>query len=78
MQKIGNAMHGGISFSEEDRMRGVGPAEECQECGRVYCAGCYPSRPLHTCVCGRGSESREWYNGAFYRGPIRLIMVKYM
>ena len=30
MQKIGNAMHGGISFSEEDRMRGVGPAEECQ------------------------------------------------
>jgi hypothetical protein len=44
--------HGGITLTPDEAMRCIGPAEQCQLCGRAYCSDCYPSR-ANICACGR-------------------------
>lgn len=75
LQKIDNS-RGYIMLAPDEAMSGVSPAEECQECGRVYCGNCYPFRP-NICVCGRGKGSIKSNDGVVYRGSLRLIKVRY-
>jgi len=43
---------GYIMLTQEQALIGYGPAEECQECSRIYCSNCYPKRP-NICTCGK-------------------------
>ena len=76
MEKLG-AGKGQIMMSREEMMMNVGPAEECFFCGRAYCGTCYPSRPKG-CICGQGEGSVTEVEGVIYRGPLRLIKVRYL
>ncbi len=69
---------GAVMLSPEDVVSGVGQAEQCWECGRLYCAECYPSRPPNTCVCGQGRTAVRHVGGATYRGSLRLVKVRYV
>lgn len=69
---------GGVTLSREEMATGVAQAEQCWECGRVYCAECYPSRPRNTCVCGRGRDAVRRLGGTVYRGSLRLVKVRYV
>jgi hypothetical protein len=77
MQKLGTGA-GYVMITPEDTMIGVGTAEECIECNRVYCDNCYQSRPPNSCVCGRGRDSVRRIGGVIYKGSLRLIKVRYL
>ena len=78
MQVLDSADRGGIMLSAEDMASGIGQAEQCRECGRVYCAECYPSRPPNTCVCGRGRDAVRLAGETTHRGSLRLVKVRYI
>jgi hypothetical protein len=78
MQVLGFPGSGGVMLSVEELASGIGEAEQCCECGRLYCAECYPSRPPNTCVCGRGSDVVHRVGGTVYRGSLRLVKVRYI
>lgn len=46
---------GHIMLLPEEILSGYGPAEECQNCGAMYCDRCYPSRPN---ICSKCSMKR--------------------
>lgn len=69
---------GAVTLSVEDFKSGIGCAEQCWECGRVYCSECYPSRPPNTCVCGRGRDAVRRFKNRIQRGSLRLIKVRYI
>ena len=77
MQKV-QAGRGYVVIFAEERVTGTGTAEECWECGRLYCDQCYPSRPPNTCVCGKGREAVRNIGGVVYKGSLRLIKVRYL
>ena len=77
MQKLGTGQ-GHVMLTPEEVLRGVGTAEQCVECGRMYCDRCYPSRPPNTCVCGRGRHRVEYAGSVRYTGSMRLIKVRYV
>lgn len=68
---------GTLSLAAQEAAAGVGAAERCTACGRVWCADCYPSRPRNSCPCGQGRDKRYQAGGVVYTGPIRLIKVFY-
>lgn len=66
MQKLETGkgyMKGYIIIEKQAMKKGEGPAEECQECGRVYCWDCYPAMP-RKCACGKRT--------------LKLIKVRYL
>jgi hypothetical protein len=75
MQKIGMAQ-GQLTLSPLEVTQGVGPAEECRECGRAYCVDCYPQRP-NVCVCGLGQDAVRVVDNVVYKGSLVLIKVRY-
>ena len=78
MQVLDFAGGGGVTLSAEDLATGIGHAEQCWECGRLYCSECYPSRPRNTCVCGRGRDAVRHVRGSVFRGSLRLVKVQYI
>jgi len=78
MQVLDFSDRGSVMLSTEEFASGIGHAEQCWECGRLYCAECYPSRPLNTCVCGRGRDAVRIVEGTVYRGSLRLVKVRYI
>lgn len=78
IQVLGFSGSGSVMLSAEDLASGIGQAEQCRECGRLYCAECYPSRPPNTCVCGRGRDSVRHIGGTVYRGSLQLVKVRYV
>jgi hypothetical protein len=67
---------GALALSGAEVAGGVGPAEECRECGRVYCAACYPGREPR-CVCGADPEAVRVIDGVRFTGSLRLIKARY-
>lgn len=78
MQVFGFTGSGSVILSAEDLAAGIGEAEQCWECGRLYCRECYQSRPPNTCVCGRGRDAVRHVGGTVYRGSLRLVKVRYV
>lgn len=78
MQVLGDAGLGGVTLSRDQIASGSGVAEQCWECGRVYCDQCYPARPRNTCVCGRGRDAVRHIGDTVYRGSLRLVEVRYL
>jgi len=78
MQVLEFSGKGRVSLSPRDLASGIGQAEQCWECARLYCAECYPSRPQNTCVCGRGRDSVRHVGTIVYRGSLRLVKVRYL
>lgn len=78
MQVIDFSGSGTVMLSAEEIASGIGQAEQCWECERLYCAECYPSRPPNTCVCGRGRDAVRHLGGTVYRGSLRLVKVRYI
>lgn len=78
MQVLDFAGGGGVTLSAEDLATGIGHAEQCWECGRLYCSECYPSRPPNTCICGRGRDAVRHIRGSVFRGSLRLVKVRYI
>ena len=78
MQVLDFSHRGSVMLSAEDLASGIGQAEQCWECGRLYCAECYPSRVPNTCVCGRGRDAIRHVGGTVYRGSLRLVKVRYI
>ena len=77
MEKIESG-HGYVMVSVNEQMAGIGSAEECRECGRLYCDQCYPSRPSNSCVCGQGRNRIHTEGGTIFRGSVRLVKVRYV
>jgi hypothetical protein len=77
MQVLDSSNRGAVMLSREDLTSGIGQAEQCWECGRLYCADCYPSRPPNTCVCGQGRSGVRHIDGTVYHGSLRLVKVRY-
>lgn len=69
---------GYVMFSVDQAMAGVGAAEECRECGRLYCDRCYPSRPPNSCVCGKSRDQIHTEGGTVFKGSLRLVKVRYL
>lgn len=69
---------GYIMLSINQAMASMGGAEECRECGRLYCDRCYPSRPPNTYVCGKGRDSIHTEGGTVFKGSLRLVKVRYL
>ena len=69
---------GGVTIGRDELMGGVGAAELCRECGRVFCDTCYPQRPRNTCPCGRGRDKVYHERGAIHRGSMHLVKVQYL
>ena len=78
MQVLSFSSSGNIMLSLEDLASAIGQAERCWECGRLYCAECYPSRPPNTCVCGRGRDAVHHVGATVLRGSLRLVKVRYI
>src|ERR1039457_2392722 len=78
MQVLDFSGRGSVMLSRDEFTSGIGQAEQCWECGRLYCAECYPSRPPNSCVCGRGREAVRHIGGSVYRGSLRLVKVRYV
>lgn len=78
MQVLDFSGRGGVMLSRDEFTVDIGGAEQCWECGRVYCDQCYPSRPPNTCVCGRGRNAVRHVGGTVYRGSLRLVKVRYV
>ncbi|HET7464637.1 MAG TPA: hypothetical protein VFJ82_25570 [Longimicrobium sp.] len=70
------AARGQLLLASHEVAAGVGPAEECVECGRAWCARCYPRKP-RGCPCGIGQEARRWDDGVVRHGSVRLVKVHY-
>ncbi len=77
MQKV-DIGKGFVKLSLQDVISGFGVAEECWECGRLYCLACFSSRPPNTCVCGKGRDRVRKMEGVTYEGSLRLIKVLYL
>jgi hypothetical protein len=77
MQVIGLGQMGGVFMDRDEMIFGFGVAEQCRECGRLYCASCYPQRGHNRCQCGRGRNKVIREAGAVYHGSMRLIKVRY-
>jgi hypothetical protein len=75
MVKVGIAK-GFAAFTRAEIMSGVGGAEECRECGRVYCQACMPRRPPQ-CLCGINQDAFRIDGGVTYRGSFVLTKVQY-
>lgn len=67
---------GPLMLDATELRAGVGPAEECVECGRAWCGGCYPKRP-RGCPCGIGQYAVRRGEGVVHHGSLRLIKVHY-
>jgi len=76
MEKIESG-HGYVMLSVDQARSAIGSAEECRECGRLYCDRCYPSRPANNCVCGKGSDRIHTEGGTVFKGSLRLVKVRY-
>lgn len=76
MQLIGLGQQGGVFMDRAEMLYGYGVAEQCRECGRLYCSSCYPQRG-RACICGRGAAKVHRERGAVYRGSLRLVKVRY-
>jgi hypothetical protein len=68
---------GFLAIGHNERDAGIGGAERCMACGRMWCVTCYPDIPRNSCPCGRRRNSREFVGGALYVGPVRLVKVLY-
>lgn len=77
MQQV-EAGKGFVMVIAEEKIIGMGTAEECWECGRLYCDRCYPSRPRNTCICGKGRDAIRNVDGIVFQGSLRLIKVRYL
>lgn len=69
---------GGVTINKPEMDSGVGAAELCRECGRVFCDMCYPNRPRNTCPCGRGRDKVYHERGAIHCGSMQLVKVQYL
>jgi hypothetical protein len=78
MQVLEFSGRGSVQLSTEDLVSGIGQAEQCWECGRLYCAECYSSRPPNSCICGRGRDAVRHVGGTVYHGSLRLVKVRYL
>ena len=78
MQVLDSTEAGGVTLSTEELRSGIGVAEQCWECGRLYCDKCYPSRPPNTCVCGCGRDAVRKIKNTRNRGSLRLVKVRYI
>ena len=78
MKLLGGSGPGYLMLERSEFTVDVGPAEQCNACGRVWCASCYPGRVKNTCPCGRDRQKVEVVGGATYTGPIRLVKVAYL
>ena len=78
MQVLEFSGKGGVMLAREEFTAGIGGAEQCWECGRVYCDHCYPARPPNTCFCGQGGDAVRHIDGTVYRGSLRLVKVRYL
>ncbi len=78
IQVLASGRAGGVMVSRDEMTSGVGAAELCRECGRVFCDMCYPNRPRNTCPCGRGRDKVYHERGAIHRGSMRLVKVQYL
>jgi hypothetical protein len=76
LQITGMPQAGGVMMSRDEMWSGTGTAEQCRECGRIYCDPCYLRRG-HRCECGRGQDKVRYEFGARYRGSMRLVKVQY-
>ncbi len=77
MTVLDNSGRGGVALSLEEMASGIGHAEQCWECDRLYCSACYPSRQPNTCVCGRGRDAVRRIGSVINRGSLRLVKVRY-
>jgi len=78
MQVIGLGQAGGVGMTRQEMLAGVGGAEQCRECGRLFCDICYPQRERNSCPCGKGQTKVYHERGAVHRGSIRLVKVRYL
>lgn len=78
MEVLNFSGRGSVMLSTEDLTSGVGHAEQCWECNRLYCGECYPSRTPNTCACGRGRDVVRVVGGTTYRGSLRLVKVRFV
>jgi hypothetical protein len=76
MQKIGIGK-GSVTLSIDEMKSGGGVAEECRECGRAYCAECYPKRGKE-CVCGINQYNVRIVGDLVHKGSLLLIKVRYL
>jgi hypothetical protein len=76
VMELGRA--GGVMINKAQMDGGVGAAELCRECGRVFCDMCYPQRPRNMCPCGRGRDKVYHERGAIHRGSMHLVKVQYL
>ena len=67
---------GYVLLSRQDLLMGIHPAEECWECGRLYCDNCYPSRSPNSCVCGKGRDKGRVVGNVHFRGSLHLVKVR--
>ncbi len=77
MQQVASGA-GKVMLTMEEQKSGIGVAEVCWECGRLYCDNCYPSRPPNTCVCEQGRDKTRIVDGVTYRGSLHLVKVRYL
>lgn len=77
MQKLGEG-RGVVSIHRDEKVIGIGVAEQCWECYRVYCDRCYPSRPQNSCICDKGKNSIRDIEGVTFIGSLKLIKVQYL
>jgi hypothetical protein len=77
IQVLAYGRAGGVMMGRDEMMSGIGAAELCRECGRIFCDACYPQRPRNTCPCGRGRDKVYHERGAIHRGSMQLVKVQY-
>lgn len=68
---------GGVMINKAEIDSGMGAAELCRQCGRVFCNICYPQRPRNSCPCGLGRQKVYHERGATHYGSMQLVKVQY-
>lgn len=76
MQILGLGQLGGVFMDRDEMLFGVGVAQYCCHCGRLYCMSCYPSRG-GSCDCDRGRRPTDFDSDIVLRRSLDLIKVQY-
>ena len=77
IQVLAFGRSGGVMIGRDEMDSGIGAAELCRECGRVFCDICYPQRPRNNCPCGLGRNKVYHEQGATHHGSMHLVKVQY-
>jgi hypothetical protein len=78
IQVLALGRSGGVMIGRDEMDSGIGAAELCRECGRVFCDTCYPQRPRNNCPCGLGRNKVYHERGATHHGSMHLVKVQYL